>query len=117
MIEIIEQLPGPDQITPERFKECLESIRCWGADIKTAICILSVLREGQYPPLDWRIAKAARKKQVIDEKEEAALNGKNKRKIAEIYVEKLLPKWIAELDEVKDPKLLDNSWGALAISN
>ncbi len=114
LVNVIEKLPPSSRISVQQFKKCLEEIDCWGADIKTSICILSVLKNGQYPPLDWRIAKTARKKNVIDDKEEQSLNGKNKEKIAKIYIEKLLPLWRKELDKVKDPKSLDNNWGQFA---
>ena len=114
IINTVENLPAPSNINVEEFITCLKSIDCWGADIKTSIFILSVLKNGLYPPLDWRIAKAARMKNIVDDREEKILNGKSKRKIAEIYVKKLLNGWERELQKVKDPKKLDNQWGKLA---
>jgi len=114
MINAAENLPHPSKITVERFRKCLEEMDSWGADIKTSICILSVLKNGQYPPLDWRIAKAARKKKIVSRKQEKTLNGRSKRKIAQIYVEQLLVGWREELKKVKSAKTLDDRWGRLA---
>jgi hypothetical protein len=114
IINAVEKLPAPSELTVEKFQTCLEAIDSWGADIKTSICILSVLKKGLYPPLDWRIAKAAKIKNIVTDDEEKTLNGKNKNRIASIYVQKLLKGWAKELEQVKDPRTLDNQWGKLA---
>lgn len=114
IVNAVECLPDPSEITVDKFKTCLEAIDSWGADIKTSICILSVLKQGLYPPLDWRIAKTAKIKNIVTDNEEKTLNGKNKDKIASIYVKKLLKGWTKELEQIKDPKALDNQWGKLA---
>lgn len=115
IINAVENLPSPAQITVKKFTTCLDKIDSWwGCGIKTSICILSVLKHGKYPPLDERIARAAKKKRIITEDEEKILNGKNKSKIASIYVNKILESWLKDLKEVKDPKKLDNKWGKLA---
>lgn len=116
IVTAVENLPDPSDISVEEFQTCLNEIDSWGADVKTSICILSVLKSGLYPPLDWRIAKAAKMKNMISESEEKILNSKNKNKIASIYVQKLLKGWTQDLREVKDPKTLDDQWGKLANS-
>ena len=113
LIEIADNLPEPSKITTDTFKDQLSKVECWGAGIKTVICVLAVLTNGSYPPLDKKIAKAARLKQLINTDEEKAINGISHKTIAKIYVEKILPKWTEEL-ESQSAQQVDEEWGALA---
>lgn len=117
MIRKIENLPDSSQITQEQFEKAIKDLDCWGARTKTVICILSVLKNGRFPPLDWKIARAARLKKLINENEERSLNGNSNKKISEIYVNKVLPQWLEELNVTKNAKELDNNWGNLAESS
>ena len=114
IIEVVEGLPDAADVTAEQFEEALKEMNCYGAGLKTLICIVAVMKHGQYPPLDERIAKAARLKNAVTVAEEHELNGRNRTRMAQIYVSKLLPKWLEELEHESSAEALDNSWGLLA---
>lgn len=108
--EISKNLPPPSKITVKQFKELLNTFDCYGAGIKTIIAIIARVSKGKYPPIDKKILAGLRRGDVITEEEETALNGNTRRKIASIYVEKVLPKWRRELAKGKLPKDIDEEW-------
>jgi hypothetical protein len=117
IVSSIERLPDSAEITVADFEVALRKMDSWGAGLKTLICILSVLTNGRYPPLDRKIAKAARLKGIINDIEERALNATRPKKVAEIYVTKLVPRWLFELQNAASAESLDNEWARLAEDN
>ena len=63
-------------ISSAEFKSFLSQNDILGAGIKTIICILAVLTNGKFPPLDIKIASAAKQKGYITEQEEKNLKDK-----------------------------------------
>lgn len=125
LIEAIEEIPDPENNTPLKFEEFLQKVeKIWGTGFKTSICILSVLTEGKYPPLDANIIKAARiisqnsnngEIQEISTHEAKVLNGTNREKLSKVYIGKLCPLWNQELEKNdKNPEKVDNMWFLVA---
>lgn len=116
IIQSIEELPSPNVVTVQQFQAFLEAAKTiWGAGVKTIICMLAVFTEGTYPPLDSKIALAAKVLGYLDAPELKAINGASTQRIADIYVNRLLPAWSGELQASKlSPRDLDNEWGRKA---
>ena len=108
--EISKELQNHSDITAEEFKRRLDMFGCYGAGIKTRIAIMSRLSEGKYPPIDEKNLRGLRNLGLISEKEEKTLNGKNREKIARVYVEKILPKWNEERAKGRKPENIDDEW-------
>lgn len=109
--ELSKSLPAPSKVTVGQFKRLLDDLDCYGAGVKTIIAIIARVSEGEYPPIDEKIAAGLRMMGVITEREEVSLNRNSHAMIASIYVSKVLPKWREELAKRKSPKdIIDEEW-------
>ena len=108
-----KELEDNPAISSSDFQSFLSQNDIVGAGVKTIICILAVLTNGQFPPLDIKIASAAKQKGYISEQEEKDLNGSSLNKISDIYINKITPRWRDELSKAPSAEALDQEWGRL----
>jgi hypothetical protein len=81
-----------------------------GVGVKTLLAFVAVLSDGAFPPIDKKNTKGLRKIGVISKEEEKGLNGENLKKIADIYVRKVLAQWRLKRSEGKCPREIDDMW-------
>lgn len=106
-----KKLPRADKATSKAVEAYLEStLMLRGAGITTLICMLAIEKKGSYPPMDRKFAQGLRKKKVISRKEESILTGSRPKAFAEVYVAKVIPKWI-ETRIGRTPQEADKYWG------
>jgi len=106
-----KRLPAVKKATPKSVTAFLEStLTLRGAGITTLICMLAVETNGRYPPMDRKFAQGLRNKKVISKSEESILTGSRPKAFAEVYVAKVIPKWI-ETRKGRTPQEADNYWG------
>lgn len=110
-------MPPARDATISSVTQYLEATTCqFGAGIPTSICMLAVMTDGAYAPVDRKFVAGMRAKKKISAAEEGQLNGKAIAQFATIYVEKVLPAWTASL-EGRTPEEADNYWGSASNSN
>lgn len=108
-----KSMPTAKQATSDDLVEFLRSgLKHHGAGIPTLICMLAVTTNGDYSPMDRKVARGLAAKQKITEEDEAALTATpgNVPKFAKIYVEKVLPAWRESMAILQSPEQADNSW-------
>ena len=106
-----KKLPVASKATSKKLAAYLEStLSLRGAGITTLICMLAIEKKGNYPPMDRKFAQGLRKKKVISKSEESILTGSNPKAFAEVYVAKVIPKWI-ETRKGRTSQEADNYWG------
>lgn len=112
--EAIRQMPRAKDATPGRVCRYLEATICHhGVGIPTAICMLAVMTDGDYAPVDCKFVAGMRAKKVLSKADEVDLNGKPIVAFAEVYVAKVLPAWAASRKR-RSPEEADNYWGSAA---
>jgi electron transfer flavoprotein alpha/beta subunit len=93
----------------QRFLEDTVSIH--GAGIPTVVCMLAVVSEGAYPPMDRRVAAGLRKLRRISKADAEKLESGEPAEFAEVYVRKVIPAWIKERKS-SSPEAVDHGWGS-----
>lgn len=116
MIDAIAALPDdPAGVPTEMLKPALEAYiklakRQPGFNIKTAMCLLAVEKEGNYAPTDRKVTKGLLLRQVVSEEEAAILERQDVSKFVSVYIGKVLPAWAREC-QTKTAKDVDDAWG------
>lgn len=93
----------------ERFLQATSKLR--GAGIITSICMLSVLTDGDYAPMDRKIAAGFFAKQKITQEQCSSLLGSNCHRFCDAYVQSVLPAWRGTLKSMSAHEA-DNYWGS-----
>lgn len=94
----------------ERFLNEVSQIRCAG--VITAICMLSVLTDGDYAPIDRKVAKGLLSKGKISATERSELlDARNPHRFSKVYIHSVLPAWRESLSN-RTPRMADDYWGA-----
>jgi len=112
MFNLLEQVPKDCILNPKEFHQLVSKMDSWGAGIKTTVCIIAVMTDGRYPPLDKKIVHGARIRGIITAEEEKVLNGANLRSISEVYINKLVPLWTRDVERIRDPERVDKEWSS-----
>jgi len=105
-----KNLPSSDTITSEQFEKKLNHLLSYGAGIKMTIAIIAGVSHGQYPPIDKKNLSGLVKMQVITANEKEFFSRKKTGCIANVYVNKILPKWRKERNKGKLPQAIDEEW-------
>ncbi len=85
-----------------------------GAGMATILCMLSVTTNGEYAPMDKKFSAGLLKQKKITKADRKVLTGSSAKKIAEVYVNKVLPAW-TESRVNRTPKEADDYWGRVGI--
>ncbi|WZV78054.1 hypothetical protein AAFM48_08150 [Burkholderia pseudomallei] len=84
-----------------------------GVGIPVAICVLAVVKEGRYAPVDRKTAAGLQTLAEVTEAEARHLTGTAIRNFVRVYVTKVLPAWVREIQQ-RMPAHADAYWGAQA---
>jgi len=98
-------------VKPKDIEEyLLETTKISGAGIATSICMLSVERNGEYPPIDTKFSAGMESMGVISSWERRCLEGSNIQKFSKVYTDKVIPSWKESL-KTRTPQEADEYWG------
>lgn len=97
--------------TLEQYLRASKSMR--GVGIPVAICVLAVIKEGRYAPIDRKTAAGLHTLGVVTEEEVQHLTGAAIHRFVRVYANKVLPAWCREIQQ-RLPAHADAYWGAQA---
>ena len=109
----VREMPRPRAATQDDLEKYLSTtLQCPGVGIATAICMLAVQRNGEYPPMDKKVASGLRALRKIDAEKMKNLTCGRPTKtaiaaFAETYVRDVIPVWL-ELRKIRAPSEADN---------
>jgi hypothetical protein len=111
--ELSKQLrfrPSLKGLDASTFAAYLKELRVYGCGIKTAVCMLAVISNGAFPPMDDKLAAGLRKHGWIEPHEAKALNGASVNKFSTAYIERVFPRWRAARSRGDKPSKIDARW-------
>ena len=96
---------------PEHFKTALCLARTqYGLGIRTAIAMLAVLSNGDFPPIDEQTSRGLEAMGIITAGQRTALLGNSIERFCEVYLGPVLRQWRIARQELRKPKDIDESW-------
>tara|TARA_Y100000589_G_C27167409_1_gene635294 strand:+ start:1484 stop:1990 length:507 start_codon:yes stop_codon:yes gene_type:complete len=108
-IETVPRSPSKEDIKAYLVGVCgLDSV-----GIPIAICMLSRIRNSEFPPFDKFVLRGLLKADVINQDEFKILNRKNIDSFSDIYVDKVLKCWLEKIENGHKPSEIDELWVSL----
>lgn len=106
----IRTLPRDKPLSEEEFSRLVQSISTYGIGIKTAVCMLAVLSEGAFAPMDDKVSTGLLALKLVDESDQRALNGQSLSRFTTAYVQKVLPAWRSARQRGIPAQAIDEAW-------
>ncbi len=95
-------VPEPKEAKPDTIATFLrDATSVFGAGPAVCICMLAVLKGGEYPPMDRKIVEGLLKMEAVSKDEAASLSSADSGSFANVYFEKVIPAWNAARAEGK----------------
>ena len=108
-------LPAVGRVSANQIQKFLEdTVSVHGAGIPTVVCMLAVVSEGCYPPMDRRVAAGLLRLKYIGKADADKLESGEPLEFAEVYVAKVIPAWTKERKSLS-AEAVDNRWGSLGL--
>ena len=112
LVRVLSRSNHCDRVKKQNVAKFLDdSLAYRGAGILTVICILAVVSDGEYPPMDRYVANGLLSKKKITEIQKKKLLAKSNEDFADVYVGKVIPAWRQERKN-RTPQEIDDFWGA-----
>lgn len=91
---LANKVPAAEYATSEAIARYLkDATAIFGAGPAVCICMLAVLREGEFPPIDRKIIGGLRTMKQITKEQECCLESADTDSFARTYVEAVVPAW------------------------
>ena len=108
-------LPSVGRVSTKQITQFLEdTVSIHGAGIPTVVCMLAVVSDGAYPPMDRRVVAGLRRLKYIGKSDADALESGEPAEFAEAYVAKVIPAWIKERKTLS-AEAVDHRWGSAGL--
>lgn len=105
-------LPPVDRVSAMQVIQFLEgTLSIDGAGIPSVVCMLAVVSDGAYPPMDRRVVAGLRTLGHIGQLDVDKLESGEPEEFGEVYVNKVIPAWV-KARKSKSAEDVDHAWGA-----
>ncbi len=112
LCDLLANRPRVDRVDAEAFAAYLSRLIGYGVRIPIAVCMLSVLSNGAYPPIDAKVTIGLLRRKLITERQASALKGNKPKVFAPVYVCAVLPEWRRLRKQGMSPRVIDEKWSA-----
>lgn len=112
LCHLLKKRPPVDKVDADTFSTYLSRLLGYGIRVPTAICMVSVVSKGRYPPMDTRVTDGLLRRNLITGQQAKALRSNDPGVFSEVYVGVVLPEWRKLIRQGIKPSAIDRQWSA-----